>query len=241
MGNLYVVSDVHGYLDDLVQGLEDVEFSAEDELWVLGDLLDRGPDGIGVIDHVRSLQAEAPGQVHALMGNHEILALGKRRFPGSRFDASWRANGGQRRDQEALTDADEEWLATLPPMARVGDYLFLHSDTTEYVRWGHSTDEVNETVRSALADPADFDAHWEVWQHLTSRHAFGRADGHEVAQQFLGTFGGELVVHGHSIIGTLLDIPSYEVEEPLLYADGFVLDVDGGRYDDGPLFIVELG
>lgn len=241
MGNLYVVSDVHGYLEDLVHGLEDVGFSSDDELWVLGDLLDRGPDGIGVIDHVRSLQEQAPGQVHVLMGNHEILALGKHRFPRSHFHGSWQANGGQRRDQEGLTDDHLEWLATLPLMANVGDYLFIHSDTTEYTLWGRSTDEVNETVRSALADPDDLDAHWGVWKHLTSRYDFGRAHGHEVAQEFLGRFGGELVVHGHSIIGTLLDIPSCEVEEPLLYADGYVLDIDGGRYDDGPLFIVELG
>lgn len=240
MGSLFVVSDVHGYRDDLVHALDDAGFGSGDELWVLGDLLDRGPDGAGVVEHVRSLQAQAPDQVHVLLGNHEILALGQRRFPGSRFDASWRHNGGKASDQRRLTDDDEAWLAALPVMARVGDLLLLHSDTTEYLAWGDSVDEVNTTVRSALEDATDLEAHWDVWARLTSRYDFARADGVEVAERMLATYGGEMIVHGHSIIGTLLDQPSSLVEEPLLYADGLVLDVDGGRYDGGPLLVVEF-
>lgn len=240
MGSLFVVSDVHGYLDDLVHGLDQAGFGGGDELWVLGDLLDRGPDGIGVIEHVRELQRQAPGQVHVLMGNHEILALGRARFPGTKFDESWIINGGKVRDQEALTEDHLDWLASLPLMANVGDYLVMHSDTTRYLDWGSSVEDVNSTVRAALADAGDFDAHWDVWAKLTSRYHFGRADGAEVAQRVLSTYGGELVVHGHSIIGTLLDVPSHEVEQPLLYADGYVLDIDGGRYDGGPLFVIEL-
>lgn len=240
MASLFVVSDVHGYRDDLVRGLEEAGFGGGDELWVLGDLLDRGPDGIGVIDHVMALQQQAPEQVHVLMGNHEILALGRHRFPGTRFDESWRINGGRQRDQEALTDEHVGWLATLPLMASVGDYLFMHSDTTDYLAWGESIDDVNTTVRTALADPTDLAAHWDLWARLTSRYHFARTGGTELARDMLATYGGELIVHGHSIIGTLLARPSREVTEPLLYAEGYVLDIDGGRYDDGPLFIVAL-
>ena len=88
MGSLYVVSDVHGYHDDLVRGLDRAGFGGDDELWILGDLLDRGPDGIGVVNRVMSMQQEAPDRVHVLMGNHEILALGRYRFPRSQFALS---------------------------------------------------------------------------------------------------------------------------------------------------------
>jgi hypothetical protein len=240
MGSLFVVSDVHGFRQDLERGLAEVGFSGDDELWVLGDLLDRGPDGIGAIDHVRALQHQAPARVHALMGNHEILALGRHRFPDSRFDDSWRINGGLQSDQDALTEEHVAWLATLPLLARVQDHLFMHSDTTEYLRWGSTVDEVNSTVRAALADAEDFGAHWEVWKRLTTRYHFAGDDGPAVAQRMLGRYGGRRIVHGHSIIGSLLDRPSPEVTEPLLYAEGHVLDIDGGRYDDGPLLIVEL-
>lgn len=242
----FVVSDVHGHRDDLVTGLREAgllddreRWSGSDaQLWVLGDLLDRGPDGIGAIDLVRGLQDQAPDQVHVLMGNHEALALGMKRFPRSRFASSWQMNGGVQRDQEALTDDHLAWLAGLPLMARVGEDLLMHSDTTDYLAWGRSVEEVNATVAAMLADPGDGPAHWEVWARLTTRQDF--LDDPGAARRMLETYGGRRIVHGHSIIGMLRDIPSSEVTEPYAYADGLVLAVDGGRYDDGPLLVVPL-
>ncbi|MGH3332084.1 MAG: metallophosphoesterase family protein [Nocardioidaceae bacterium] len=247
MGSLFVVSDVHGYRDDLHEGLIEAGLAdadgkwtgGDDQLWVLGDLTDRGPDGIGAVDLVMSLQQQAPDRVHVLMGNHEALALGMHRFPESRFAGAWFVNGGKLRDQEALTDEHVEWLASLPVIGRAGDFLMMHSDTTAYLAWGESVEEINETVR-ALLQPGDVPAHWDVFAKLTSRYHFARQDGREVAAGFLETLGGDCVVHGHSIIGSLVDVPSEEVDAPILYADGLVLAVDGGRYDGGPLLVVRL-
>lgn len=240
MGSRYVLSDVHGYVDDLERGLAEIGYGEEDELWILGDLMDRGPDGIGVLNLVMSLQQNAPDRVHVLMGNHEILALGRYRFPGSRFTDSWQINGGRPRDQRAMTDEHADWLASLPLMGLAGDYLMMHSDSTRYLGWGPSVDEVNATVAASLADPDDLAAHWDVWAGLTRRYDFAGSDGEDVARQMLSTYGGEAIIHGHSIIGTLIDLPSSEVTKPLLYAGGLVLDIDGGRYDGGPLLLIEL-
>lgn len=240
MGSLYVVSDVHGYRDDLERALDQAGFGGDDELWILGDLFDRGPDGIGTVDLVMRLQREAPERVHVLMGNHEILALGRRRFPRGKFADSWQVNGGRKRDQEGLTDEHEQWLASLPLMATVGDFLLMHSDTVGYTGWGQSVEEVNATVHRALSDPGDREAHWDVWARLTARYDFAGRDGAQVADRMLSTYGGELLVHGHTIIGTLLDVASEEVSEPVLYAERRVLAIDGGRYDGGPLLLVRL-
>ena len=247
MAPLFVVSDVHGYRDDLLSGLVDCDLATPDgrwsgsdtQLWVLGDLFDRGPDGIGVIDLVMSLQAQAPEQVHMLMGNHEALALGTKRFPESHFADSWLINGGLVRDQEALTEEHLSWLAGLPAAARVGEYLFLHADTTDYLGWGESVEQINQQVASALAGD-DVDAHWDVWARLTSRYHFAGRDGSEVAGRMLQQLGGTTIVHGHSVIGSLTNRASEEVTDPVLYADGQVLAIDGGRYDGGPLLFVRL-
>ncbi|HET9858312.1 MAG TPA: metallophosphoesterase family protein [Nocardioidaceae bacterium] len=247
MGALYVVSDIHGYLDDLVSGLRDAGLVDENrawsggdaQLWILGDLMDRGPNGIGVLDFVRALQAEAPAQVHMLLGNHEALAVGMKRFPGSRFAESWQINGGRADDQDALTDDHLAWLSSLPAVAKIGDYLFLHSDTTDYLRWGDSVEEINAGIRAAMASD-DVDAHWDVWAGLTSRYRFARLDGPEAARELLEQLGASGIVHGHSIIASLIDCPSSEVDGPVLYADNQVLAIDGGRYDGGPLLVVQL-
>lgn len=247
MGGLYVVSDVHGHRHDLRAGLAAERLvdskgrwrGGKAQLWFLGDLTDRGPDGIGVIDMVRSLQQQAPGHVHALMGNHEILALGMKRFPQSRFAGSWAINGGRVSDQEALTPAHLDWLGSLPVLAKVGDYLFMHSDTTAYLSWGDSVEQINATVRE-MVDSGDLDAYWDLWAGLTSRYHFARPGGSEVARGLLQKLGASGIVHGHSIIGSLIDCASSEVDGPILYADGQVLAIDGGRYDGGPLLVVRL-
>ncbi len=247
MGSTYVISDVHGHLADLRAVLTDAGLLAEDDtwsggdaqLWVLGDLVDRGPEGIGVVRLVRSLQEQAPSQVHVLMGNHESLMLGYHQFPDTRFAEVWLINGGREADQEGLSDDDVAWLRALPVVARVGDYLLMHSDTHDYLRWGSSVDDVNATVAGLLAAD-DGQQHFDVFAALTSRFDFVGDKGVDVAREVLDTLGGEHIVHGHSIIGTIVDAPSGATHGPLTYADGLVIAIDGGRYDGGPLLLVEL-
>lgn len=247
MGWLYVVSDVHGYRDDLVAGLAEQGLTdragnwtgGDAQLWILGDLTDRGPDGIGAIDLVMSLQEQAPEHVHMLMGNHEILALGMKRFPDSKFASSWVINGGLDRDQDALTERHLDWLGSLPVLGKVGDYLFMHSDATTYLDWGDSVEEINATVREII-EAGELDGYWDVWAGLTSRYDFARPNGTDVARDLLERLDAKGLVHGHSIIGSLIDCPSSEVDGPVLYADGQVLAIDGGRYDGGPLLVIEL-
>jgi hypothetical protein len=247
MGSTYVVSDVHGHLDDLRDVLLETELIDGDDkwaggdslLWVLGDLVDRGPDGIGVVHFVRALQEQSPDNVHVLMGNHEALMLGEKRFPGRRFDDVWAINGGQRVDQDGLTDEDVEWLRALPVMGSFGRYLLVHSDTTEYLSWGSSINEVNATVAEMLAGD-DAQQYFDVFAALTSRYDFAGGDGNRVAREMLDTYGGDHIVHGHTIIGMLIDTPSERVTAPIRYADDLVIAVDGGRYDGGPLLLVLL-
>ena len=42
----YVMSDLHGCYDKYAQMLEKIGFGDGDTLYILGDVIDRGPDGI---------------------------------------------------------------------------------------------------------------------------------------------------------------------------------------------------
>lgn len=66
MGYTYVMSDIHGMGMLLEEMLEKIRFGSEDTLYILGDMIDRGPDPAKVLDLVRSAD-----NITALMGNHE--------------------------------------------------------------------------------------------------------------------------------------------------------------------------
>ncbi len=109
---MFVVGDVHGHRDVLAGLLRDSGLvdaaerwrGGDARLWLLGDLVDRGPDGIGAIDLVRRLERESAGAVRCLLGNHEVLLLAVHRFaaeetvvPGQSYHDLWKLNGGRRR------------------------------------------------------------------------------------------------------------------------------------------------
>ena len=66
MGYTYVMSDIHGMGELLENMLEKLSFSEEDTLYILGDMIDRGPDPAKVLDI-----ASSRGNIIPLRGNHE--------------------------------------------------------------------------------------------------------------------------------------------------------------------------
>lgn len=66
----YVVSDLHGAYEELLQLLDTIRFGDEDELYILGDVVDRGRDGVKLLQ----LAMDRPN-VHMIMGNHEYMCM----------------------------------------------------------------------------------------------------------------------------------------------------------------------
>ncbi len=67
---IYVMSDLHGEYEKYIKMLELIEFSEEDELFVLGDTADRGERPVDTMLDMM----ERPNVYH-LMGNHDLMAL----------------------------------------------------------------------------------------------------------------------------------------------------------------------
>lgn len=66
----YVMSDIHGEADRFYAMLKKISFSPEDTLYIIGDVIDRGPDGIKLLRKIM----EMPNAV-MLLGNHEYMML----------------------------------------------------------------------------------------------------------------------------------------------------------------------
>ncbi len=87
------ISDIHGCVKSFRALVEDqVVLSKKDELVLLGDYVDRGPNSRGVLDYVMDLQAKG-FRVICLKGNHEDMMIKAIQDP---TEASiWLANGGK--------------------------------------------------------------------------------------------------------------------------------------------------
>ncbi|KAI4450200.1 Bis(5'-nucleosyl)-tetraphosphatase, symmetrical [Eubacterium plexicaudatum ASF492] len=64
----YVCSDIHGRLDRYRRLLETIRLSAQDTLFVLGDVIDRNPDGIAILQDMIDRD-----NVELFLGNHELF------------------------------------------------------------------------------------------------------------------------------------------------------------------------
>ena len=66
---VYVTSDLHGYpLEKFLDFLNKAGFGEEDYLYILGDVIDRGPDGIKILKWMMSQH-----NVQLILGNHEAM------------------------------------------------------------------------------------------------------------------------------------------------------------------------
>lgn len=71
----YVIADIHGQYDLFMELLKKINLQETDLLYVLGDVLDRGPHPIKTL---RKLM-EMPNAI-CLVGNHELMALDSLKF-----------------------------------------------------------------------------------------------------------------------------------------------------------------
>lgn len=70
MGKSYVISDIHGQYDMLMDVLKKIQLKDTDRLYILGDVLDRGPHPIKTMMRLM----EMPNCIF-VSGNHESMAL----------------------------------------------------------------------------------------------------------------------------------------------------------------------
>ena len=116
----YLVGDLQGCCSPLERLLQTIDFSpSRDRLYVLGDLVNRGPDSLGVLKKLRGLG----DAVICILGNHDLHLLAV-------------ACGAQRRRksdtlEEVLEAPDRDallaWLMARPLAHAAGADLMVHA------------------------------------------------------------------------------------------------------------------
>lgn len=168
----FAITDIHGCALTFEALLDRIGFNLEDELYLLGDYIDRGPNSKGVIDKIWELQ-EKGHTVHCLRGNHEQLLLDGRHDP--RQLSVWLANGGK----AALASFGIDQIADIPKKyTQWMDQLGYYFEVDKYIL-------VHAGFRFDMPNPFD-EKYAMIWQ----RNWYERINRHWL--------GDRIIIHGHT-------------------------------------------
>lgn len=93
MKKQYCISDIHGCLRSFRHLVENIIcLTKDDNLYLLGDYISRGPDSKGVIDYIIELKTQGY-QVRTLEGNHEAMVK-RSLYDRDHFNHYINKNGG---------------------------------------------------------------------------------------------------------------------------------------------------
>jgi serine/threonine protein phosphatase 1 len=123
------IGDVHGHYHGLIRLIDAIAPAGDDQIYFLGDLIDRGPASCQVVELVRAKGYQC------LLGNHEQLMLNA--FPSaSAHQASlfaWFYCGGRdtmasyQEQESSLLLEHVAWMRSLPLYLDLGDVWLVHA------------------------------------------------------------------------------------------------------------------
>lgn len=142
MSSRWIVPDVHGCAKTLQVLVErQLCLGKYDKLYLLGDYIDRGPDGKGVIDYIMHLQKEEY-EVFCIKGNHEDMCI--KAFEADQKKKLFGAKHTEQKEWEAVGAAATlksfgvkhpreipqnyiDWMKNCEPYIELEDYILVHA------------------------------------------------------------------------------------------------------------------
>lgn len=142
-----VIGDIHGCLDEFNELVKLVNYSkGTDDLILVGDLIDRGPDSPGVIRRARELGARC------VRANHEESALRYRKHEALKLKNPNYVNPMRPRHPDrlaqwaAVSDDDWNWVDSLPPYIKFcNNWVAVHAGARAGILMKDQA--VNELIR----------------------------------------------------------------------------------------------
>jgi serine/threonine protein phosphatase 1 len=149
----YVVGDVHGCYDELIELYHKIDEHANGNFRMIfvGDYVDRGPDSKKVVDFVMKMQKR--GDI-ALMGNHEDMLLDGDFTYAAETLLSFSAM------RVELPDYVTDWMRTLPKYYEDDTIIVAHAGVNPSFPMDQQTDQTLLWLRYNNNVPAFADKHF---------------------------------------------------------------------------------
>jgi serine/threonine protein phosphatase 1 len=128
----FVIPDIHGCVRTFFNMIENViRIKKTDSLYLLGDIIDRGPASKEVLDEIRRLQMEGY-DINSVLGNHEEMFL--QSCHDRTYFRMWTLNGGQSTLKSfGVEDSCEipllyrRFIESFPYYIKLDDFILVHA------------------------------------------------------------------------------------------------------------------
>lgn len=129
-GRQLAIPDIHGCSKTLRALIEKIELSKDDQLFLLGDYINKGPDEVGVIDCFLELM-EQGYQLFPLRGNHEdVLISAHLEAKNRRGNTQELSCSGENRvlaDGHRILPKYEPFFLSLPYYYELDNHFLVHA------------------------------------------------------------------------------------------------------------------
>jgi len=189
MRRFALISDIHGNLPALDAALADIEtHGLGSATYCLGDLVGYGPDPAGVIERIRSLA------IPTIRGNYDDGVGNRRGQCGCYYVTDQAKQDGAESyafTDAALSNADHEWLASLPDDTRLeieGLRVLLAHGSPRKINEYLLPDRTDKQL-TRLAEQANADLVCVGHVHLPYHRAMTAGDGRRIHYVSAGSVG----------------------------------------------------
>ncbi len=183
-----IVGDIHGCLEEFDELLKKLSYDkSNDRLILLGDLIDRGPDSVGVVARARQMDLEC------VMGNHDYKFL------------KWWRNSGTTNDvydrhphYAKFSDADVNYIARMAHYIKLDGTIIVHAGLRPGISLANQSKEDLYYIRYMDSD--------KRFVSLKKINKLGKeaSDAHFWTEYWKGP---ESIVYGHNV---------HSYEDPLI-------------------------
>ena len=163
ISKFFVISDIHGQYDRMVEILKnnriiDVNLDwawGEGHLVILGDVFDRGDKVTECLWLIHKLETQAEnwrGQVHYLLGNHEIMVLqNNTKYVNDKYKRTAELMQMKVSDLYSINSEFGRWLRTKHTIIKLNDVLFVHAGIhPRLTYYNYNFQTVNNEIRSNI-------------------------------------------------------------------------------------------